>query len=117
MHGHQHVHATHTPPEFPSFRCAGCRVGMALEHIRKVSAGCYYRRTRSIPDRLPSPRRVSFEDLTLDDLQQCARCNSRELTLVEDPYFGPAAEVCRACYAEYGDPTEPYEVTTNLSRD
>lgn len=117
MYGTQNVHTSYSPPPNPPFRCAGCRVGMACRHVRKVSAGYYYCRTCTVPDPLPEPTTVDLMDTTVDALPTCARCTSPELWLLEDPYFGPEAEVCRECYAEYGDPTEPHEVTTDLVRE
>jgi len=104
------------PPSDPPFRCAGCRVGLALRHVATVSAGYYYCQTCTVPDQLPSPTPVDCHVWALEDLPTCARCNSTELSLVEDPYHGPEAEVCRDCYAEYGDPTVPHEVTTDVTR-
>jgi len=116
MYGHQNVHTSHSPPSDPLFRCAGCRVGLALRHIRKTSAGYYYCQTCSVPDRLPEPTPVDLSGISVEAVPTCARCDSPELHLVEDPYYGPDAEVCRECYAEHGDPTEPHQVTTDLAR-
>jgi len=116
MFSHQNVHASHTPPSDPPFRCAGCRVGLALRHVAKASAGHYYCQTCTVPDQLPAPTPVDLAGATLEDLPRCARCGSPELSLVEDPYHGPEAEVCRDCYAEYGDPTVPHEVTTDVTQ-